>query len=256
LEFECILGGINFLHEIRLVKHFSSEISLFKWELSHLYSYINIFSTEIALKFSTFTMDFGNKYLVLFNKNLSTEFPGQFVLYQRFYSQYSLDMEALENYPSIDTIIDFHYDIRKKNITLVGLSKDQIIRMRFGIRSFRIELKNPFNFLDKTVPFEFEFFNKNKFMLQFKIINSSLLEATSDNTRRVLYYLLVGLVVFSFVSIFVLLVVTVFLSKRKEELVLQLDLGVGANMEGEESIENSGTFRVSSLRINTKRKNW
>lgn len=236
---------MNFLHEITLVKHFTSDISLFKWELAHLYSYINVFSTEIALSFSTFSINFGSKYLILFNKNVSEGVPGQFVLYQRFFSEYSLDMEDFDQYKAFDKIIDFHFNSRKRLITVVGLAKDQIIRMRFGLRSFRIEFQEPQRFLDQQIPFEFEFHNGNTFKLQFRFINTHLLATTSDNTRAILHYFLIALVVFCFVAIFALLIVTVFLSKRKEELIIQLDLGAPVDDEP----PSQGSFRVSSMRI-------
>jgi hypothetical protein len=249
---------MNFLHEITLTKHFTSNISLFQWELAHLYSYINIFSTEIALNFSEFEMDFGERYLILFNTTVSSDVPGQFVLYQRFFSQYSLDMEDFEKFLDIDTILQFSYNARKKNIIIVGLSGKKIMRLLFGLQSFCIEFTEPHQFLDKSIPFEFEFYNGNSFLLEFKFINTKLLATESDNTRRYIFYFLVGVVVFCFIAIFSLLLITVMLSKKKEELVIQLDLGVGAEerVSDEDSQQQPGSFRVSNMRLARRPSYW
>ena len=243
---------MNFLHEIILTKHFTSEISLYKWELQHLYSYINVFSTEIALNFSEFKLDFGNRYLVIFNSGVTEGIPGQFVLYKRFFSQYSLDLEDFQNYPEMKTVIEFNFDSRKKQITIIGLSDEKIMRMRFGIRSFRIEINNPMIFEDSTIPFEFEFYNKNTFKLQLKFINSSKLSTDSDNTRKLIFYFLLCILSFCFVAIFVLLLLTVFLSKRKEELILELEFGIGAEDRELADQSNEGSFRISSMRVNRR----
>lgn len=251
---------MNFLHEIRLAKHFSSSISLFQWELQHLFSYINIFSTEIALDFSEFEMDFGDRYIVLFNKDVSENVAGQFVLYKRFFSQYSLDMEDFARFPELDTILEFSYNHRKKNIVIVGLSGKKILRVLFGLQSFRIEFEQPELFLNRTIPFEFEFFNGNTFVLQFKFINTELLATESDQTRKYIFYFLIGVVFFCFVAIFALLILTVFLSKKREELVIQLDLGVGAEAgppeDQEEDAPSEDSFRVSNMRVNRRPSYW
>ena len=246
LKFECLLAGMNFIHEISLTRNFGNSISLYTWKLDYLFNYSNVFFTEISLEFSEFNVFFSEHYFIIYMNTAANDFPGQFAVYHRHRSRFCLDYENFESFNAFDEILDFDFQPEKNIITVIGSKKTELLRMNFKVQPFFLRVENPHKFVGQTIPFEFEFYNKNKFNLAFKIIDTSLTEQSSDMKRKMFLYMLFGTIILSFFLIFGLLIYTVFLWKKKDALTLRLD------DESNEDALSNGSFRVSDMKISKR----
>lgn len=231
MEFECILLGRNFIHEIHLSKTLTADISIFSWKLSHLYSYTNVFFTEMSLGYSDYDLQFGPKHLLIIIMSPDEHSPGRMSLYHRFKSRYSLDSEDYGGFSMMDTILAVDFDVTKRTILVLGSKNTKIVRRQYGVQKFSILISNVQDFVNKLVPFEFFFTNGKSFRLEFLLLDSSVALKESDFQRDMVFAFLIGIISIFFIMIFGLLIMTVMAARVKERLRADVDENDGLDSD-------------------------
>ena len=246
--FDCVLVSNNYLYDVSIFRNYDAPLSPYKWEVVVNFKYFNIYFDEFTLFPPKFIIRISLDYIAFLNVDGVKMGVGFYKrqIQSHVYGFYNFKDSIEGN--TVDQVFTVYISPDQQIMNIVGLNtynENALQRTIMNIKTPKIRLTNPPQFIKKRIIFQIEFANKKNIEMSFVLKSEKDLEFSENKGQNML--LLINKVILLILAVLIFIALGILLNNinnHPQEMLQNLQSGNTSRVEDIIQTPDVRSFRL------------